>query len=191
MKAHHGGSKSRLYHTWCNMKQRCGNPKVREYSAYGGRGITVCEEWKNDFEKFRSWALDHGYADDLTIDRIDNDKGYSPDNCRWIPQSEQYKNMQYVKKRKEIEVRWQNTSCKTEKTVIECKKRGEKNMEEKKRKTRTSSAVKNRYNEKVYDRVTVCVPKEMAVAFKEKCAETGISQAQIVKKAIEEFLKEE
>lgn len=83
----------RLYIIWSSMKQRCNNPNAHEYTAYGGRGIKVCDEWLHDAKAFYDWAMANGYADDLTIDRIENDKGYSPDNCRWIPQSEQYSNM--------------------------------------------------------------------------------------------------
>ena len=89
----HGLCGTRLYVIWANMKQRCFNPKATEYSAYGGRGITVCDEWKNDAKKFADWSVTHGYASNLTLDRIDVNGNYEPDNCRWIPQSEQYTNM--------------------------------------------------------------------------------------------------
>ena len=88
----HGMSKSRLYHEWASMKRRCSNPKDKSACSYFGKGITVCEEWISDFTAFRDWALSNGYADDLTLDRIDNNAGYSPNNCRWVSNADQQQN---------------------------------------------------------------------------------------------------
>lgn len=81
---------NRLYKIWDGMHYRCENPKADSYHNYGGRGIKVCEEWTGGegFDRFREWAVSHGYADDLEIDRIDNDRGYEPSNCRWLSQWE-------------------------------------------------------------------------------------------------------
>lgn len=79
----HGLSRSRIYITWNNMKNRCRNPKLKEYVNYGGRGITVCDKWLNDFQAFNDWAMANGYSDDLSIDRIDTNGNYEPDNCRF------------------------------------------------------------------------------------------------------------
>ena len=87
----HSGSKTRLYQTWCNMKARCYRQGSTDYRRYGGRGITICDEWRDNFAAFQEWALSHGYDDNLTIDRIDVDKGYCPENCQWLSRSENSK----------------------------------------------------------------------------------------------------
>ena len=88
----HGGYYTRMYTIWGNMKSRCNNPRAVNYAAYGGRGVRVCEEWKNSFENFQIWALSSGYEETLTLDRIDVNGDYCPENCRWITHKEQQSN---------------------------------------------------------------------------------------------------
>lgn len=85
----HGDSKSRLYTIWRDMKLRCYNEKQIGYKNYGARGIKVCDEWLYDFISFKNWAMDNGYQNDLTLDRLDNDGNYEPSNCKWSTQKEQ------------------------------------------------------------------------------------------------------
>lgn len=88
----HGKSNTRLYVIWKNMKYRCENPHHTTFHNYGGRGIAVCDEWKNDFQSFFEWAVSHGYADNLTLDRIDTNGNYCPGNCRWATKKTQAEN---------------------------------------------------------------------------------------------------
>lgn len=89
----HGLCKNPLFYTWYQMVQRCHNPNHQNYPRYGALGRTVCEEWRNDPQAFINWSESHGYKEGLSIDRIDNEKGYSPDNCRWVDRFVQQNNM--------------------------------------------------------------------------------------------------
>lgn len=93
----HGDSKTRLYHIWCGIKRRCYRESETSYHRYGGRGITLCEEWK-DYSSFKRWAEANGYSDELSIDRINNNGNYDPSNCRWATCQEQARNKESVKK---------------------------------------------------------------------------------------------
>ena len=88
----HGQRNTRLYKIWCGMKYRCYNPNSDEYGIYGGRGIVICDEWKEDFQSFYNWAISNGYKYDLTIDRIDVNGNYEPSNCRWVTMKTQENN---------------------------------------------------------------------------------------------------
>lgn len=88
----HNMTHTRLYRTWCNMKGRCYRKTMKRYNMYGGRGIKVCDEWKKSFICFADWALTNGYQDNLTIDRIDVNGNYEPNNCRWVSNLEQQSN---------------------------------------------------------------------------------------------------
>lgn len=89
--AHHK-SNTRLHNIWCSMRQRCYNENSQAYGYYGSRGIVVCDEWKHDFMNFYNWAMDNGYKENLTIDRIDPNGNYEPSNCRWLTNKEQQRN---------------------------------------------------------------------------------------------------
>lgn len=95
----HKMSNSKIYDVWASMKQRCYNKKNEKYKYYGERGITVCDEWKNDFKSFYDWAFENGYQEGLTIDRIDNYNGYFPNNCRWTNYYTQQSNKRLLNER--------------------------------------------------------------------------------------------
>ena len=95
----HGLGSTKLYKVWKDIKSRTLNPKHKAYQDYGGRGITICDEWKNDFKSFYDWAISNGYEENkgLSIDRIDNGTGYSPENCRWTTSIIQNRNQRISK----------------------------------------------------------------------------------------------
>ena len=88
----HGMTETNLYKKWLGIKTRCYNKGVHGYKNYGGRGIKVCDEWLHSFENFYDWAIYHGYSDGLTLERIDTNGNYEPDNCKWITNLEQQNN---------------------------------------------------------------------------------------------------
>lgn len=92
----HGKSYHRVYRIYWHMKTRCCNLNNKDYKNYGERGIEICDEWLNDFMTFYEWAMNNGYSDELTIDRINNDGNYEPTNCRWATVKEQNKNKSNV-----------------------------------------------------------------------------------------------
>lgn len=95
----HGMSNTKLFMVWQDMVARCNRETHHAYNCYGGRGIKVCDEWFNDFVNFYNWAISNGYKQGLTIDRINNDGNYEPNNCRWVTMQVQCKNRRYCYKK--------------------------------------------------------------------------------------------
>lgn len=112
----HGDSKTRLHTIWCEIKRRCYCKSDNAYKNYGGRGITICREWLKDYKNFKKWAINNGYDEKLTIDRIDVNGNYEPTNCRWATRKEQNNN-----RRSNIKVKYNNEKM-TLKQVSEIKK---------------------------------------------------------------------
>ncbi len=92
LKTKHNLHDTRLYKIWIDMKKRCYNPNQTHFKDYGGRGILVCGDWKDNFQAFYDWAMSNGYDDNLTIDRIDNNGIYEPSNCHWVDMKSQSRN---------------------------------------------------------------------------------------------------
>lgn len=88
----HGLANTRIYKIWVGMKKRCNNRKCKNYKDYGARGIQVCEEWSQNFTNFYNWAIENGYGENLSIDRVNVNGDYEPSNCRWVTQTEQTRN---------------------------------------------------------------------------------------------------
>ena len=107
-KAGKGLSNTSLYQAWVNMRSRCYSSRAKGYSYYGGKGIRVCEEWKSSSMAFMAWAIENGYCRGLSLDRIDSDRDYSPDNCRWITISENSSHRTTDRDRKSVEERIKN-----------------------------------------------------------------------------------
>ncbi len=91
-------SQRRLRTAWYHMINRCSKPNDKDYRNYGGRGITICAEWLHDFNAFKDWALANGHQEGLSLDRIDNDGNYTPDNCRWATNAQQSRNTRRVRR---------------------------------------------------------------------------------------------
>lgn len=118
----HGLRHDPLYSVWANMKNRCYNKNDPHYERWGGRGITVCKEWRNNFKLFYDWAVANGYRKGLTLDRIDNNGNYEPSNCRWSTIKEQNRNKRNVKfieynGKSQLLEEWANELCIKPKTL--------------------------------------------------------------------------
>ena len=116
-KIKHDDSFSSLYSSWSHLKNRCENTNNDAYKDYGGRGITICNEWANDYTVFRDWALNNGYQENLQINRINNDGNYEPNNCNWVTSKENSRNrrgqkIKNIEIANEIRSLWNTGNCK-------------------------------------------------------------------------------
>lgn len=130
----HGKSKTRIYRIWTSMKTRCHCKSDTNYKKYGAKWIAVCDEWKSDFMSFYNWAYDNGYDDTLSIERLDNNLGYSPSNCKWIPQRDQSLNRRICRKITingvtKLQKQWANEIGISDVSIIQARQKG-KNVEE-------------------------------------------------------------
>ena len=130
----HGKSNTRLYRIWTAMKTRCYTASDTNYKYYGGRGIEVCDEWNSDFMSFYAWATENGYQENLTIDRIDNDGKYEPQNCRWTTMAEQNRKRRHcrhitVNGITKLQKEWADTIGISDVCIIQARKKG-KNVEQ-------------------------------------------------------------
>ncbi len=120
LKTTHGDSKKRLYGIYLNIKQRCLNPNNGNYLYYGAKGITICKEWQNSYFTFKKWALENGYLKELSIDRINNDGDYEPNNCRWATMKTQGRNRAITTRNKSgyIGVSWCSQTSKWKSQIV-------------------------------------------------------------------------
>lgn len=130
----HGKSNTKIYQRWSSMKARCYCKSATNYSHYGGRGITMCDEWKSNFMNFYQWAIENGYKEDLTIERIENNGRYEPSNCKWITMKEQNQNKSNrriitVNGISKSQKEWANIIGISDVCIIHARQKG-KNMEE-------------------------------------------------------------
>ena len=167
----HNMAHSRIYHIYQGVKQRCLNPKNPSYYLYGGRGISICAEWVDNFQAFYGWSMENGYTDEMTLDRIDSEKDYSPQNCQWISKSAN-----------SVRVQDRNGTPETIAARKELKAKGKIG--------KTSSKVKQKYNDRVYQQISVRLQKELVENWETEIENDGISKAAFIREAIVEYLNQ-